>query len=171
MRPTLIKNRYTVNELYEIARKENNAKIRARILGIAAALEGKKRTVAAKIAGVNENIFRVWIKRFNENGIDGLKSIKQSGRPEKIKKEVKDILKEKILAGADYKRDGLIRFRLVDIKDFLQKDHGVKYCQSGVWYLLKQIDLSWISVRPIHPKSDENKMQEFKDEFKKKSKL
>lgn len=170
MHPTPIKSHHTRDELYKISKKEKNGRTRARILGIAAILEGKKRTEAAKIAGLNENVFRIWIKRYNEQGIDGLKSIKPPGRSKKTTADMRIAVKEKMLAGANYERDGLIRFRLSDIKDFLNKEYNVEYSQSGVWYMLKDLELSWISVRPKHPKTDDKKIEEFKEGFKKKSK-
>jgi transposase len=169
--PIPLKKSFTSDQLYKIAKKEKDAKVRSRILGIAASLEGKSRTQAAKIAGLNLNIFRIWIKRYNENGLEGLRSIKQTGRPKKLSPEKQEILRQKILNGADFEKDGRIRFRLLDIQDYLRTDHQIDHCQSSIWYILKDLGLSWISVRPKHPKTTDEAIQEFKNNFKKKPKL
>lgn len=170
MNPTIIDTKLSPDELYKIARKESDAKVRIRILGIAAALEGKSRTEASKVAGLNLNIFRIWIKRYNEKGIEGLRNIKKTGRQKKISLEIQEKLRQKILNGANYETDGRIRFRLVDIQDYLRTQHDLEYSQSAVWYILKDLNLSWISVRPKHPKTDDVAIQEFKNTFKKKLK-
>ena len=76
-----IRKDIAVEEVYRQAKQEKSAKIRTRLLAIAAVLEGKTRTYAAKLAGITISNIRIWIKRFNEQGFEGLKSKKQWGRP------------------------------------------------------------------------------------------
>jgi transposase len=39
---------------------------------------------------------------------------------------------------------------------------GVNYTLSGVYYLMKDIGMSWISARSKHPKQDEQAQRQFK---------
>ena len=113
------------------AKKETNAGMCRRLLGIAHLLEGGTREEAHKIACLTINIFRIWMKRFNELGIEGLRSRKSTGRPPKISKEIKDELKKKILEGPD-KNKGLVRYRIVDLQNFLKENYNIKIGSSGL---------------------------------------
>src|ERR1700681_4799876 len=88
-----------VEEVYKQAKQQMDAKVRARMLAIAAILEGKKRTAAAKIAGIKLTNIRRWILRFNEKGFEGLQAIKQQGRPPLRTPESEAFLKERVLQG------------------------------------------------------------------------
>lgn len=147
------------------AKKETNAGMSRRLLGIAHLLEGGTREEAHKIACLTINIFRIWMKRFNESGIEGLRSKKSTGRPPKISKEIKEELKKKILDGPD-KRKGLVRYRIVDLQNMLKENYDIKIGSSGLWYILQELDLTWKTGRQRHPKSATDTQETFKKTLK-----
>lgn len=151
-----------IKDLYSRARQEKNSGIRARILGIAAALEGKQRSYAAKIAGITINNLRTWIQRFNTNGFDGLINKKQPGQQPKWNDEIEQYLKDLALTGASFEKDRRVIFRLEDFQKNLKEKFGLRFGISTIWYKLKNLDLSWLSARPQHPKSDLAAQEAFK---------
>ncbi len=151
-----------LEEVYKRAKQEKHAKIRARLLAIAAVLEGNTRTHAAKLAGITINNIRIWIRRFNEQGFEGLSSKKQTGRPFLWTAQVEQFLKEKVLEGACFEVDNRVVYRLKDLQNLMKEKFGLHYGISTIWYKLKQLDLSWISVRRQHPKSNLSVQEDFK---------
>lgn|GEM_PF-3980900 len=61
-----IRKDITQDKIYSEAKQENNAKIKARMLAMAAILEGKTKEKVAKIAEVKIDSFRKWVERFNK---------------------------------------------------------------------------------------------------------
>jgi len=157
-----IREDISLEDIYKRARQEKNGRVRARLLGIAAVLEGEARAKGARIAGLTINNFRSWIARFNEKGFEGVLSKKPPGRSSKLTDAAKASLRAKILRGPNYKKEGIVSYRLVDIQDYLQKNFGICYGLSGVWYMLKELELSWLCPRPQHPQSDARKIASFK---------
>lgn len=127
-------------------------------------MEGKSRSEAQKIACLTINNFRIWLKRFNEQGIEGLRARKRPGRPCKLSDEVKKRLKEKVLKGP-LVEEGLCRYRLIDLQSFLKETYGISVTLSGVWRQLHALDLTWRTGRQRHPKSDESAQEAFKKTF------
>ncbi len=150
-----------LNELREVLKKEKDAKVYRRLLGIIHLLEGGSRKEAEQKAQLTVNVFRNWILRFNKQGIAGLRSIKQTGRPTKISREVAQDLKKKVLEGP-CEGEGLVRYRLVDMQDYLKKEHKISIALSGIWEVLAGLNLSWKTGRQRHPQSDKAAQDDFK---------
>ncbi len=158
----------SVKEIYSRAKLEKDAEARSRMLAIAAVLEGKERKDAAKIAGLTINNFRTWIKRFNEGGLDSLENKKIPGPQSAWTNEMVAFLHEKTTRGAVFEEDGRVCFRLEDFQSMIEKKFSVRYCVSSIWYKLKELNLSWISVRQQHPKTNIDEQEKFKKKFRKK---
>jgi transposase len=153
------------SEIRAAAKKEKCAKMCRRLLAISALRDGCTRQEAEKIACLTPNVFRTWVKRFNENGIESIRSYKSTGRPIKLTDNIREKLKEKVNAGPS-ETEVLSRYRIIDLQEFLLSEHNIKMTQSGIWYTLQQLDLSWKTGRQRHPKSDDA----VQDAFKKTSK-
>lgn len=157
-----IKRKVSIEEVYDQIKKENNSTIRARLLAIVAIFEGKPRSYVAKVAGVTINNVRTWIQRFNDYGFSGLINKKQPGQESKWTNEIEQYLKDKIIKGACFESDQRVTFRLIDLQQDLEKKFGKRYGISTIWYKLKELNLSWITVRQKNPKSDLRIQEEFK---------
>lgn len=162
---TRLRKDIEASTLRKAAKTETNAGMCRRLLGIAHILEGGTREEAHKIACLTINIFRIWMKRFNESGIEGLRSKKSTGRPPKISNKIKEELKNKVLEGPD-KSKGLVRYRIVDIQNILKEDHNIEMGSSGLWYVLQELGLTWKTGRQRHPKSDPETQEAFKKTLK-----
>jgi transposase len=163
----VIRRDIAIDEIYQKARIERRAKVRSRMLGIAAILEGRKRSDAAKITGVTINVMRIWVCRFNEQGFDGLVGKKYPGCPPTWTKDHENFLKDKVAAGAVFERDKRITYRLEDFQAALLERFGIVFGISTIWYKMKGLKLSWITPRQKHPKSDSVAQEEFKKKQKK----
>ena len=161
MRPIIIRKDIPAERLRESAKTEKNGGKVRRLLAIAHLIEGGKRPEVEKIACLTTNTFRIWIKRFNTYGIEGLNAIKSTGRPRKLTLEIEELLKEKVLQGPS-KEEGIVRYRVVDLQRFLKTEHQVTVGISGLWYILKELNLSWKTGRQRHPQSQEAVQETFK---------
>ena len=71
----------TPSELRAVAGKcRDGAQVR-RMLALAMVLEGRPRTQAAQQNGMDRQMLRDWVHRYNAAGIDGLKSLLSPGPP------------------------------------------------------------------------------------------
>ena len=71
---------HTASELRAFAAKSGNGAQVRRLLAIALVLEGYSRTEAAALSGMDRQTLRDWVHRYNDEGIDGLKSRSAPGR-------------------------------------------------------------------------------------------
>jgi transposase len=149
------------SELRAAAKKEKHAKVCRRLLAMAHLVEGGSRPEGERIACLSNSNFRIFIKRYNDQGIEGLCDKLPTGRPAKINTDIVAALKDKILQGPG-KEEGLARYRLVDMQAYLAKEHHVFVRTSSVWNYLQQTGLSWKTGRQRHPKTDAAAQETFK---------
>jgi transposase len=62
--------------------------------------------------------------------------------------------KERITAGAELERDGVVAFRAVDAQRILKEEFEIDCSLSSTYRLLHRIKLSWLAPRPRHPQAD-----------------
>ena len=153
--------------LREAARGEGRGKVRARILAIARLRDGGERETTARQFGMSRNVLRIWVGRYNEGGIAGLVDRHGGGTPPRLTEEQQQQLKEKVLAGADLARDGIVAYRILDIRALAMREFGVSYSHAGMHRLLHAIGCAWLVPRPYHPKSDAAAQDEFKKNSRK----
>ncbi len=58
-------------ELRRRARRERDGRVSARLIAIANALEGLDRASAARLAGMDRQTLRDWVRRYNAEGLPG----------------------------------------------------------------------------------------------------
>jgi len=108
-----------------------------RLLALAAVYDGKDHEEAARIGGMDRQTLRDWVLRFNERGPDGLINAKSPGRRPTLSKEQLEELGRLVEAGPDPEKDGVARWRCVDLKRVL----GARLA----------IDISEVSLAPAMP--------------------
>ena len=69
--------------------------------------------------------------------------------------------KERIVAGAELERDGVVAFRGVDAQRILKEEFAIDCSLSSSYRLLHRIKLSWLVPRPRHPRADATAQAEF----------
>src|SRR5450756_131100 len=76
----ITRGEHSIEELRRAACRCGDSKQARRLLGLAMALEGNTREMAATAAGMTRQTLRDWVIRYNENGVDGLKDKPRPGR-------------------------------------------------------------------------------------------
>jgi transposase len=64
---------------------------------------------------MDRQTLRDWVHRFNHGGVDGLIDAKSPGRPPKLSVAQQEELRRLVEAGPDPDRDGVVRWRCVDL--------------------------------------------------------
>jgi transposase len=149
-------------DLRRAARYERDGRVCARMFAIANALDGMSREAAARQAGMDRQTLRDWVIRFNAEGVEGLRDRPRSGRRPHLAEGQQAALKAVVLAGPDRERDGIVTWRIEDIRDLAERRYGARYSVSGMHRLLKSLDLSWMTARPQHPEADLAAQEAFK---------
>jgi transposase len=122
-----------------------------RLLALAAVLDGQSRGAAARIGGMDRQTLRDWVHAYNAEGPNGLINATSPGRPPKLTKAQKEKLRPIIVAGPDPVKDGVVRWRCVDLKRVIKERFGVDLGEISVGRLLKELGFSYVSARPQHP--------------------
>ena len=149
-------------ELRRLAGKTHDAKQARRLLALAAVYDGRSRAEAGCIGGMDRQTLRDWVHRFNEEGPAGLLNAKPSGRPPKLSAEQKQELAQIVKAGPDPAKDGVVRWRCVDLRRVLNERFGVDLDEVSIGRVLKELGFAHVSARPKHPAQDAEAIETFK---------
>jgi transposase len=157
-----LRDDFEADDLRGLAAKAKDADQARRLLALAACYDGMDREEAARIGGMDRQTLRDWVHRFNEQGPDGLINVKPTGRPSKLSAEQKEALQQLVEAGPDPEKDGVARWRCVDLKRVLGERFAVDLSEVSLGRVLKQLGYSHISARPRHPAQDAQAIATFK---------
>ena len=149
-------------ELRRRARRESDARISARLIAIANALEGMNRASAARLAGMDRQTLRDWVHRYDAGGIAGLCNRPVPGRRPKLSEGQMAALKAVVLTGPDPAAHKIARWRIVDLCQWVEERWGVSSSETGMLRVLWSLDLSHRKTRPRHPQSSQKAQQAFK---------
>jgi transposase len=158
----VIRTDYSASQLRRLAAGSRHANQARRLLSLAAVLDGASREEAARIGGMDRQTLRDWVHRFNAEGPDGLKDIRSMGHPPRLTPEQLAIFAEIVETGPDRAKDGVVRWRRIDLKRVVEHRFGVVYHERTIGKLLKQIGFSHISARPRHPAQKPEVIEAFK---------
>jgi len=133
-----------------------------RPLSLAAVRDGMDRGSAAMIGGMDRQTLRDWVHRFNAAGPEGLIDNWTEGPKPRLSAEQLVEFAAIVEVGPDREKDGVVRWRRVDLKRVIAERFGVDYHQRYVGKLLKKLGFSHISARPRHPAQDGRIVEAFK---------
>ena len=85
-----------------------------------------------------------------------------TGRPPKLSPEQKAEIAELAEAGPDFEKDGLVRWRRIDLAGIAKERFGVSVDEDTIGRVLREQGLRHISARPQHPEQDTDKIESFK---------
>jgi transposase len=132
------------------------------MLAIAMALDGYSREAAAEACAMDRQTLRDWVLRYNECGLAGLYDLAQPGpRPRLTEKQEAEVASW-VEDGPDLAKDGVVRWRRVDLRDRIKDRFGVVFHVRSIGKLLRRLNFRRISVRPCHPETDEAEQETFK---------
>ena len=155
-------SQHTASDLRrEAARTEDSAQAR-RLLALALVMEGASRTEAATSCGMDRQTLRDWVHRYNAEGIAGLIDRKPAGRQDRLTPEQLAELSAIVEKGPDPARDGIVRWRRIDLRDLIEVRFDVRLHERSVGKILNRLGFRHMSVRPRHPKAETEAQAAFK---------
>ena len=149
-------------ELRRLARRERDGRVCARLLALANALDGLPREEAARLAGMTGQTLGDWVHRYYAEDVEGLRDRPRPGRPCALDEGRQAALKGLILRGPKLERDGCVAWRARDLRGLVERRLGGRYSESGIRRVLRGLDLSWQTARPVHPEADPRAQERFK---------
>jgi putative transposase len=139
----------SLDELNTLIRKvEKNAKKVNRLHFIRQMYNGHSVQEACSILDIPLRTGYNWLKKWNEEGPDGLNHKKGAGRPsfltEAQLKEVNEYIKSNGSLGTK------------DVHYFIENNFDTDYCLTQVRAIIKKLKYGWIKPYPIYSKSPKN---------------
>jgi transposase len=133
-----------------------------RMLALAMIMEGHSREDAARACGMDRQTLPDWVHRYNGEGLDGLRDRRAPGRSPLLTPEQGETLAGWVREGPDVKKDGLVRWRRIDLARKVEREFGVKLAERSMGTILNKLGFSHISARPRNPKGDADAQQAHK---------
>ena len=136
--------------LRAVARGSKDANQTRRLLTLAAIYDGASRTEAAAIGGVTVQIVRDWVVKLNMHGPAGLIDRKGGGTPSILNDEHRRALATAIEDGPIPAIHGVVRWRVVDLCQWLWDGYAVKVAKQTLSRELRRMGYRRLSARPRH---------------------
>jgi transposase len=133
-----------------------------RMLSLAPLLEGTPREAAARAGGMDWQSLRDWVHRYNARGVEGLSDAPRPGRPRVLSAAQLEEVRDLVVAGPDPGRDGVVRWRCLDLRRRVEERHGVRGHERTIGKRLHRLGMTRLRPRPFHPKSDAPAQEAFK---------
>ena len=144
------------------ARGSGDAGQARRLLALAAIYDGASRTEAAKIGGVTLQIVRDWVLRFNADGPAGLIDRKAPGRAPLLDAAKRAALAAVIESGPIPAVHGVVRWRLVDLCQWVWEKFRISVSRQTLGRLLRAMGFRKLSARPRHHAQAAGAIEDFK---------
>jgi transposase len=149
----------------KLAKTASHPRERMRYLAFAHIRDGKSNSEIALMLKIHRMTITDWIKKFNEEGINGLKEKEGRGAKQKLNISNHDAFRRAVLELQDKKQGGRIKGK--DVLNLMEDKFGIKCTLKSVYNALHRVDLVWISGRSKHPKSDPEAQETFKKTLEK----
>lgn len=133
-----------------------------RLLAVALVLEGRPRSEAASLNGMDRQTLSDWVHRYNTEGIEGLKSRKSPGRAPALTAAQKAELRDLVIQGPDPAVHKVVRWRCADLRAEVARRWSVEVHESTIGVWLGELGLTRLQPRPVHPKKDAEAEATFK---------
>jgi transposase len=125
-----------------------------RILAVALVLEGRPRSEAAALNGMDRQTLSDWVHRYNAEGVEGLKSRKSPGREPLLTEQQKAELRALVIQGPDPVVHKVVRWRCADLRSEVARRWSIEVHESTIGKWLSDMGLTRLQPRPVHPKKD-----------------
>jgi transposase len=159
--PIPLRSDFDALQLRRFARKSKGAHTR-RLLALASIYEGGSRTRAAELGGVTLQIVRDWVVKFNARGPDGLIDGKAPGPTARLNEGHRAALVEVIEAGPIAAIHGVVRWRLIDLCQWIFEEFRITVSVQTLSRELRAMGYRRLSARPRHHAQAEGAIEDFK---------
>lgn len=160
--PIKLRSDLSSYEVRAFARSSKDPGQVRRLLAIATILDGGSRSEAARIAGVTLQIVRDWVLRFNEFGMSGLETRKAPGPRTILEDRHRRALEEVIMTGPIPAVHGVVRWRIIDLVQWLWDEFAVSISKQALGHELRTMGYRKLSARPRHQKQRPDDIAVFK---------
>jgi len=150
----ITRREHSASELRAIAGKVKDAAVARRLLALARVLEGASREAAATASGMTRQTLRDWVHRYNAEGLAGLCSGGGGGPAPLLNASEMEELRAIVTNGPDPERHRVMRWRRIDLCEEVARRWSVRVCEQTVGGWLRQLRMTRLQPRPIHPKKD-----------------
>jgi transposase len=141
-------------DLRNAAAQTQDAKAARRMLAIALVLEGCSREASAEACAMDRQTLRDWVHRYNELGLEGLfDQPRRNGPRPRLSVEQRTRVADWVEQGPDLERDGVVRWRCIDLQLRIAQEFAVQLHERTVGKLLRKLSFRRLSVRPQHSQS------------------
>jgi transposase len=141
-------------DLRREAARSSDADAARRMLALALVLDGRSRTEAAALCGMDRQTLRDWVHRYNAEGLAGLCNRLPPGPPSKLTAEQQAEVAAWVRAGPDPVEDGVVRWRRIDLARRIERRFEIVLAERTVGTLLRRLGFRRLSARPRHPGHD-----------------
>jgi transposase len=162
MTVAITRDELSARDLRREAARCRDANAARRMLALALILEGHSRDQAARHTGMDRQTLRDWVHRYNAQGLAGLRNRRHPGPKPRLTPEQLAELDKIVEQGPDPARDGVVRWRRVDLQALIKTRFEVDLHERSVGKLLHRLGFTRLSVRPKHPASDPEAQEAFK---------
>ena len=128
--------------------------------------EGKDQQEIADLLKCHQTSVGRFLNKNKQKGI--LENLPRSGRPTKLTKATLSQLKEKISTKIKRANDKFCSVRTVEIRKVIHQEVGKEYSMRHIERIMHQLGFSLVTPRSQHIRHDQEKVDLFRDEFKKK---
>lgn len=147
-------------QIDELHRKEKTGWKKNRLLAVKLASKGEHSSnQIAELCGISRGRFFEWMKKVRNEGLEGLLSRGQSGRPEGWRKDVK----QEVIEEFEKKLKAHEFTTLEEARRWLLEKHKIDVSYNRVWYWAKKLKGVLRVPRPSHSKKDPAAAAEFRD--------
>jgi transposase len=160
--PLPLRPDYDAPALRVAARRSTDAGQARRLLALAAIYDGASRTQAARIGTVTLQIVRDWVVRFNAAGPEGLVDRRPPGSVPRLTDAHRAALATTIEAGPIPASHGVVRWRLIDLGQWLWEEFRVSVSKQTLSRELRAMGYRKLSARPRHHAQAEGAIDFFK---------
>jgi len=160
--PLPLRPDYDAAALRASARRSKDAAQSRRLLALAAIYDGARRSEAARLGGVTLQVVRDWVLRFNAAGPPGLVDRKAPGQPPRLNEAHRAALAAIIEAGPTPAIHGVVRWRLIDLGQWLWEEFRLSVSKQTLSRELRAMGYRKLSARPRHHAQAEGAIDAFK---------
>jgi transposase len=153
---------FDAHALRAAARPSKDAAQVRRLLALAAIYDGASRADAARIGNVTLQIVRDWVVRFNAEGPNGLIDHKSPGPTPRLTEVHRTELAAIIEQGPTPAVHGVVRWRLVDLRQWLWEEFRVSVSKQTLSREVRALGYRKLSARPRHHAQAEGAIEHFK---------
>jgi transposase len=153
---------YDGDRLRGLAKRSEDSGQTRRLLALALIYDGGSRSEAAKLGGVGLQTVRDWVLAFNTDGPDGLIDGTAPGNPPLLNEAQREALRAIVEAGPNPAVDSVVRWRLVDLGQWVHDQFGISISKQTLSRMLRNMGFRKLSARPRHHAQDAEAMAAFK---------